>query len=93
MFKNSSKIIVASLLMAFSILAFSQAEQSSVLTQEKDWQTAVINNDQSRAIISYTSNNQSGMMGASCEFNGQQYTHVHFFHHRSGLSNIKGMMV
>jgi len=78
MSKNILAVFFTLCLSLSSPLIFSETQDSGLLTQERDWRTIVINNPDNKGIVSYTSNKKSGLLGASCEFDGQKYNHVHF---------------
>lgn len=77
-----SKIITAALCTLYlSLVSFpslSATNEPELYTQKLDWNTVIINNSENKGIVSYTSNTKSGSMGASCEFDGQKYNHIHF---------------
>lgn len=61
-----------------SALVLSDDSTPKLLTQERDWRTIIINGTEHQGVISYTGNETAGMLGASCESDGQKYNHVHF---------------
>jgi len=54
------------------------AGATTILTQERDWETIVVNEASYKGLASFTKNDSNAMLGASCELDGQRYSHVHF---------------
>ena len=57
------------------------AEDSKLILEDQDWSTVYYKSDLAEGLVSFTGDGNT-YLGASCEFNGSEYHHVHYIYPR-----------
>lgn len=86
--KYLQNTIILLLTITCSNMSFAN-ENGKVLLEDQDWKTVFIDNGSGRALVSFTGSAQT-TLGASCEFDGNAYQHIHYIFPRYKPQIYKG---